>query len=66
MYLVELTTMGVKNKQYVKAIETRTPLLGSLAEAKPLSYACALRAKQALEKELTCGKATIERIPDVR
>lgn len=66
MYLVEITTAGVKNKQYVKSIETRVPLLGSLEEAEPLSQDCALVAKNVLEEELTCGKATVALREDFR
>lgn len=66
MYIVEITTTGVKNKQYVKSIETRVPLLGSLEEAEPLSRECAARTKDILEKELICGKATIHLVTDFR
>jgi|GEM_PF-1154685 len=66
MYIVEITMTGVKNKQYVKSIEGRVPVLGSLKEAEPLSYECALQVKKALESELTCGKAQTNIITDFR
>ncbi len=59
MYYVEVTTKGVKNKQYVKSIYKNYPVLGSWQEAEPLSKECALKIKQELDQELTCGKSVV-------
>ncbi|EON3044830.1 hypothetical protein ACNG35_002495 [Enterococcus hirae] len=59
MYYVEVQTRGVKNKQYVKAVYNNYPLLGSWEEAEPFSKECALKIKEILERELTCGKAVV-------
>ncbi|EGP5689087.1 MULTISPECIES: hypothetical protein [Enterococcus] len=60
MYYVEVKTKGVKNKQYVKGMSNEYPLLGSWKEAAPFSKPCAIKIKNELEKELTCGKAVVE------
>ncbi|WP_165005811.1 MULTISPECIES: hypothetical protein [unclassified Enterococcus] len=59
MYYVEISTKGVKNKQYVKGVRNDYPLFGSWQEAAPFSKACAQKIKSELEKELTCGKAVV-------
>lgn len=66
MYYVEVTTKGVKNKQYVKALRyNEFPLLGSVKEAEPFSKECAIKIKEKLETELQCGKAIVKVVEGV-
>ncbi|BDP73248.1 hypothetical protein EfmAA96_10330 [Enterococcus faecium] len=50
-------SLGISSKT---AKYEKYPLLGSWKEAAPFSKPCAIKIKNELEKELTCGKAVVD------